>query len=270
MLRPVPLLLCLLACATPSMAAVVKYQMNCDLGKGAVQAQKTHAYSVILTPSRGSCHVEVLDAHQKSVFEYDAGGMQVFVGSGLTADVSPNAMIQADGSPYQLFVVSLGEHARLLRTIENTYGFWLQNDCGGEIRIWTADGAFQNDPDLRDVYHNDLFTPDVVFAMRGDGLVDATPDCRKYFDREITLIRSYVSEQEFQNFRANRIADDFRRGQVRGYILKIAFCYLYTGREQQAKEFIDRVWPSDDSARLWQSITKLRSEGVLRNVTQDR
>lgn len=266
-----PLLLCLLASATPSTAAVVKYQMDCDLGKGAVQARKTQSYSVILTPSKGICHVEVLDAHQKSVFAYDAGGMQVFVGADvMTTDGIPKAVIQADGPPDRLFVVSLGRNAQLLRTIENTYGFWLQNDCGGETRVWTSDGAFQDDADLRDVYHYDLFMPDVVFKMRGDRLVDATPDCREYFDHEIRFVRSRVSEREFENFGANRIADNFRRGQVKGYILKIAFCYLYTGREQEAKEFIDRVWPSNDSARLWQSITKLRSEGVLRNITRDR
>lgn len=268
MLRPLLLLLCLLASATPSVAAVVKYQMDCNLGKGTVQAQKTQTYSVILTPSKGTCHVAVFDAQQKSIFEYDAWGMQVFVGTGVTTNGNSNAIIQADGPPDRLFVVSLGEHARLLRTIENTYGLWLQNDCGGKIRIWTSDGAFQDDPDLRDVYHNDLFVPDVVFEIRGGRLLDATPGCGGYFDREIRSIRSHVSEQEFENFRANRIADAFRRGQIKGYILKIAFCYLYTDREQQAKEFIDRVWPSNDSARLWQSITKLRSEGVLRNLTQ--
>ena len=270
MLKSFPLLLCLLASPTPSIAAVVKYQMNCNLGKGTTQALKTRVYSVTLTPSKGSCHVDVIDAHQKSVFEYDAWSMQVFVGAAVTADGRPNAIVQADGQPERLFVVSLGEHARLLRTIENAYGFRLQNDCGGKIRIWTSDGAFQDDPDLRGVYHNGLFTPDVVLEMRDDRLLNATPDCREYFDREISSIRSHVSEQEFENFRANRIADDFRKGQVKGYILKIAFCYLYTGREQQAKEFIDRIWPSNDSARLWQSIIKLRSEGVLRSVTQDR
>lgn len=270
MSRSLLVLLWFLASATPSTAGVVKYQMDCNLGKGAVQTQKTKTYSVILTPLKGSCRVEVLDAQGKSVFERDAWGMQVFVGAGVTTDGSPNAIIQTNGSPDSLFVVSLGEDARLLKTIENTYGFWLRNDCGGEIRIWTADGAFQGTPDLQDVYHKDLFTPDVVFEMRGDKLVDATADCREYFDQEIRPLKSQISEQDLENFRANQIADSFRRGQVKGYILKIAFCYLYTGREKQAKEFIDHVWPSSDSARLWQSITTLRSEGVLRNITQGR
>jgi hypothetical protein len=270
MLGSLTVLLCLLAAATPSAAATVKYQMDCNLGKGTIQAQKTQAYSVVLTPLRGSCHVEIRDAHQKTVFDYDGRGIQVFVGSGVTADTSPNAIVQSDGPPDRLFIVSLGDHARLLRTIENKYGFWLQNDRGGKVRIWTADGAFQDDPDLRDVYHNDLFMPEVVFEMRGDKLVDATPECREYFDREINSARSHLPERAFENFRANRIADNFRKEQVKGYILKIVFCYLYTGREQQAKEFIDRVWPSNDSARLWKSITGLRSEGVLRNISEDR
>lgn len=269
MLRLLPLLICFLASATPSSAAVVKYQMSC-YGNGAIQARRTSSYAIILKFSNGVCDVAVLDARKKVIFQYDATGIQVFVGTDLSTDGRPYAIIQADTSnPYRLFVVSLGERAKLLRAIENQYGFWLRNDCGGRIGIWTADGAFRQDPDFNGVHHQDLFTPEVVFRMQGEQLIDATPDCRGYFDEEIRSARSHISEQEIENFRADRIADDFLRSQVKGYVLKIAFCYLYTGREQQAKDFIDRVWPSSDSARLWQSITRLRSGGVLRNLGRE-
>ncbi|HTZ47602.1 MAG TPA: hypothetical protein VMH20_08430 [Verrucomicrobiae bacterium] len=268
MLKQVLLVVFLLS-ASPSIGAQVKYQMDCDLGKGTTQKQKTNGSTVILTPSDGMCHVTVLDAGAKVAFEYSASGMQVFVGVGVTTDGRPNAVIQADTfSPYRLFIVSLGEHARLLRTIENQYGFWLQNDCGGRIRIWTADGAFQKDHDLDDVYHRDLFTPDVVFELENDRLVDATPSCREYFDKEASSLRSQLKEDEVKSFQAGRIADEFHRGQVKGKILKIVFCYLYTGRENDARQFLQQTWPSSDAERLWKSIVKLRSEGVLSNVTQ--
>lgn len=261
------LILFALTFATPCGAAQVKYQMDCDLGKGSTQTRRANGFTVILTPSNGMCRVSVLDAHKKSVFQYASTGMQVFVGVGVTADGSPNAIIQADDfNPYKLFVVSLGEHPRLVRTIENQYGFWLQDDCGGRVRIWTSDGAFAMDPDLADVYHRDLLTPDVVLELQGESLVDATPICRAYFDQEIESLRSKLRERDIQRFRGHQIKDDFYRGQVKGKILKIIFSYLYTGRETEAKRFLQQMWPSNDSERLWRSILELRSEGVLRNL----
>jgi len=269
MLKPFSLILFVVTSATPSIAAQVEYQMNCDFGKGTTQTQRANGSTVILTPSNGMCHVSVLDARKKSVFEYDSTGMQVFVGVGVTTDGSPNAIIQADTfHPYKLFIVSLGEHSRLLRTIENQYGFWLQDDCGGRIRIWTSDGAFQEDPDLADVYHKDLFTPDIVFEIQEEKLVDATPKCRVFFDKKIRSLRSRLTEEDVNKFRTNRIADDFHRGQVKGEILKIIFCYLYTDRKREARQVLQRMWPSNDNDRLWQSIVKLRSEGVLSQMTQ--
>ena len=147
--------------------------------------------------------------------------MQVFVGVGVTADSSANAIIQADHfKSYRLFVVSLGEHPRLVRTIENQYGFWLQDDCGGRIRIWTSDGAFAMDPDLADVYHRDLWTPDVVLELEGEGLVDATPMCRAYFDQEIESLHSKLKERDVQRFRSHQIKDDFYRGKSNGKFSK--------------------------------------------------
>jgi hypothetical protein len=251
--------------ATPSGAAHVKYQMDCDLGKGTTQTQRSGGSTVILTPSNGMCRVSVLDAEKAPVFEYAASGMQVYVGVGVTTDGTSNAVIQADNPP-KLFVVSLGERPRLLRTIENQYGFWLQNDCDGRIRIWTLDGSFQNDPDLADVYHGDLFTPDVVLELQGKTLVDATPKCRVYFDQEIESLRSSLKERDIQKFQAHQVTNSFDRGQIKGKILKATFCYLYTGREAEAKQFLQQTWPNDDRDRLWRSILRLRSEGVLRSL----
>ena len=269
MLKPLSLVLFAVTFATPCNAAQVKYQMDCNLGKGTTQTQRSNDFTVMLTPANGRCRVSVLDMNQNPVFEYEAGAMQVFVGIGVTTDDRTNALIQADASPVnKLFIVSLGEGARLLRTIENRYGFWLQDDCGGKTRIWTSDGAFQENSDLVDVYHYDLFTPPVVFEMDGEKLIDATPKCREYFDKQIESLRSRLPADDINRFRTNRIADAFHRGEVKGRILSIMFCYLYTNREIEARTVLQQMWPSDDADRLWQSILKLRSAGVLSQVNK--
>ncbi len=266
--------LSILIFAPSDAASEIKYQMDCYPSNGRAQVRRAGGDVVSLTRSNGSCHIRVADAEGRAVFERDAtGGFQVFVGAGVTTDGRPVAIIQADNfsqanASYRIFVLSLGEHPQVVATIDNQYGFWLQNDCGDKVRIWTSDGAFQGDPDLTNVYHYDLFTPEVVFEVRNGELVDATTDCREYFDENINSLRSQLSKSELRSFRESPFDDDDDQGQVKGDVLKIVFDYLYTGREQEAKEFLDRIWPPSDSARVWQSITKRRSEGVLRNITE--
>ena len=259
-------ILLLIALATPASAKQLKYQMSCDLGKDTTQMRRANGSTVTLTFSKGMCNVSVLSPSGASIFNYSASDMQVFVGVGLMTDGNPDAVIQADTfNPYKLFIISLGEHPRLIKTIQNQYGFWLRDDCGG-IRIWTWDGEFQGAPDLADVYHNDLFVPDVVLGLQGNSLVDATPKCRAYFDEEIKGLESQLSRSEIARFRSNRISDEFRRGEIKGYILKIVFCYLYTGQVKKAKQSLAEMWPPSDKERIWSTILKLRSEGVLRQA----
>ncbi len=269
MLKPSLLFLLIITSATLCQAARVDYQMDCDLGKGATQTREANGYTVVLTPTEGVCRVSILDANKQQLFRFGSTGIQVYVGVGVTTDGGPNAIIQEDTiHPYKLFIVSLGEHPRLVKVLENLYGFWLQDDCGGRIRIWTSDGGFQKDPDLNQVYHGLLFAPDVVFEIEGERLVDATPVCRVYFDEEIKSYRSKLSQSKIQKFRTNRISDDFQRGEVTGKVLKIVFWYLYTGREAEAKQVLQQMWPKNDIDRIWQSILRERSEGVLKNIIQ--
>jgi len=68
--------------------------------------------------------------------------MQVFAGKDFAGDDEPVAIVQADDeSPYRLFVVSLGSHPGLVKTIENNYGFWLGDDCDDKhLRIGPLTG----------------------------------------------------------------------------------------------------------------------------------
>jgi hypothetical protein len=245
----------------------VPYSLDCDLGKGTAQTTQSNGFTVVVSPRDGRCYVSVLDTNRRPVFEYHAAGMQAFVGAGPTDDDQPSAVIQADtDDPYRLFIVSLGSRPGLVRSIENQYGFWLQDDCNGRIRLWTADGAFQQDPDLANVYHPELFAPEVVFELRGTNLIDATPDCKGYFDESVSFYRARLTKNDLQRFRTGRIRDGFYSGQVRGYILKIVFSYLYSGQETEAKHALAEMWPAKDRDRVWESILKERSTGVLTQV----
>lgn len=263
--------LALFACAaTPCLGVQIKYQMQCSEGKGPTQTREANGSTVVLSAESGSCQITVFDSHRTSVFQYKSRWfIDAFVGTGVTENGKPNAIIQTPGASdkgYKLFVVSLGDQPHLITTIENQYGFWLQNDCGDVTRIWTSDGAFQNDPDLIDVYLYDVFTPPVVLGVRGGRLFDATPECKPYFDKVIANTRVKLSEQQIRTFRSGRTPKEAAQGLVRGRILYIVFCYLYTDRENDAHQTVERMWPPQDAHRIWQSIIKRQAEGVLAQI----
>ncbi len=243
---------------------MLPYALNCDLGKGSSQTMRLQGVTVRLIRGEGKCHVEVADLEGKLLFEHVATRIQV--SSGLTSGEGGSGFfaIQADSSPYQLFFLRLGPHPRLIATIKNGYGFWIENGCrDGRWRIWTADDAFQGDPELADVYHHDLFVPEVALSVHGNALVNETPACKSRFDHRIAAIQSQVTPQELDAFRNHRIEDPFRSGQVKGYVLGIVFSDLYSGREEMAKSELHRMWPAEDEQRLWKWMLQKRSEGIL-------
>lgn len=116
------------------------------------------------------------------------------------------------------------------------------------------------------VYHYDLMVPEIALELRGTKLVDATPNCKVYFDEQVRLVRSWLKSTDISRFRAGRLTDDFHRGEVKGYILKIVFAYLYSGRNTEAQQVLSEMWPQKDTLRIWNWIIQRRSGGTLRQT----
>lgn len=248
------------------------YQMKCDLGKDARQTRAVAQFEIELSPINNSCHLSIsANEDRRTVFEYISTWIEVFAdGTDFNGDGAPDAVVQvaATSPDYKLFVVSLGKNPGLVQTIENNYGFWLR-DCQGDrrLRIWTADGAFYDSPELKDIYLYDVVVPEVIFRLEGDALIDATPECARYFDSVIARASSELTNARIAAFKAGKIHDPFRKGRIKGNVLTIVFSYLYTGRESQALQALERMWPASDRNRVWDWMRKLRSEGVLRQTT---
>lgn len=108
--------------------------------------------------------------------------------------------------------------------------------------------------------------PEVVLELRGTQVLDATPNCKAYFDEQVRLVRSWLKNDDIMRFRTGKITDDFHRGEVKGDILKMVFAYLYSGRETQAREILSEMWPQKDSDRIWNWVNQKRSGGTLRQT----
>ncbi len=190
--------------------------------------------------------------------------MQVSSVLGLTDESRRFFVVQVHSSPNQLFAFDLGHILKSSQETRMVTASGLRTAVAmGRSHIWTADDAFQGDPELADVYHQDLFVPEVVLDVHGNNLIDGTSTCKVYFDRRIAAVRASMTAQEIAAFKNRAIKDAFRSGQVKGYILYIALADLYTGQEKAAHDVLRRMWPTADEERVWNWMLQKRSEGIL-------
>jgi hypothetical protein len=261
------MLLAIFCSLVPAQAKVVDYQMHCDLGKGYVQERQVGGFTVRLKPTEGICRGWILDPSKNSIFYFGSRAESVFITNELGGTAPVVIIERATLRGAELILFSLDEKPHLMATVENQSGFWLQDDCGGRVQIFTSDGTLESFPDLEDVYHWPLFFPVVVLGMQGGQIRNATASCEPYFDGQISSLRSRLKKTDIVGFRSDSIKDEDRRRELKGYILKIVFLYLYTGRDKDALSVLDEMWPAKDKQRIWTSITKLKSDGVLRQVS---
>jgi hypothetical protein len=249
-------------------AVTLPYRLDCDSGKGNKQTMRVHEFTVLLSPRDGGCHLEVSGTVSGPLFERTATGMQVSSALDLAHDGRPFLLIQADTSPYTMWLLSLGPHPGVVASVKNGYGFWVQNGCAdGRWHIWTEDGAFKGEPELVDVYHYDLLVPLVVLDVQGDKLFDATSLCKPYFERRIAAIRAGLTSLDIAAFKNGNINDAFRSRELKGKILGIAFADLYNGNNAAARGVLREMWPDKDQERVWRWMLQKRSKGVLAHLS---
>src|SRR3954462_5985259 len=104
-------------------------------------------------------------------------------------------------------------------------GFWLQDGCTPKRwYLWTADAAFQNDPELIDIYHFDLIVPEVALNLANGKLVDVTSLCKPLFDSRIAQIKKQLLPKRLSQFK-KRVGSTESRNRTKGELLSIAFAY---------------------------------------------
>jgi hypothetical protein len=222
---------------------------------------------VSMTPQLGTCKVAVSDDKGSVLFTNSADGMQVSEALDLGADGRKFLAIQADSSPYILSVLSFETNPKIIATIKNEYGFWIQDGCDdGLPHIWTADGAFQGDAEIVDIYHYDLLVPEVAFGLSGDKLVDATASCTPHFNHFVAALQKDLTPRETADFKNRQMKDAFRSGEVKGDILGIALANLYAGRSANSQKILREYWPTDDQARISDWMVQRRAAGVTAHL----
>jgi hypothetical protein len=170
-------------------------------------------------------------------------------------------------------IYSLTKSPKLLRTITGE-DFFSAADTRlyQTVEIWTTDAAavngFENLP--RSAFD---FAPTVVLRFEDRKLIDVSSEFRPYFDQQIALLRSQLNAPQLSDFRNSdgKLSNDRSPTKdpllaTKIKVLEMVWCYLYSGREQDASEALAAMWPPADLERIRAAVMNAQSRGLRSQV----
>ncbi len=163
---------------------------------------------------------------------------------------------------YTYVIASLGERPVIFPPIENeTPFFFFKDPVSKQFRIMTSDGAFDY---FDGMCHACAPFPRVVLQADRAGLHDVSPQFVDQYDSEIALARAKIANGDIARF----LISDFE--DAKAVVLEIVFSYLYSGREAQAWQALDEMWPGADRERIKRLIVQTRTKGILSKLGKTR
>ena len=161
---------------------------------------------------------------------------------------------------YTYVIVDLGDLPVILQPVTNESPFYFfKDEASHQFRVMTSDGAFDY---FDGMCHACAPFPRVVLRIDRDGLHDVSSQFTEQYDSEIALARARIAEGEISKF---QIADFEDAKKV---VLEIVFSYLYSGRETQAWQTLDEMWPAGDRERVKGVIIKTKAGGLLTKLAK--
>jgi len=213
-----------------------------------------------ITPPKGT-RVTVAQEWALSIDEISGNDIN---GDG-TPDVVFDAFSGGENCCYLYWIVSLKKPPEVIREIRNQAPlvFRKRPDRGTEIR--TGEGSF----DLFFLPHSASVIPEMVLRLEGDRLVDISSEYPEEYDQQIAKARSELSAADLEKFRQSRYGQKMFADQLTTVkrVLTIVLNYLYSGREQQAWQALDEMWPPSDKERVRGLILERQARGLLTHGT---
>jgi hypothetical protein len=145
-------------------------------------------------------------------------------------------------------------------------------DLDGKVEIWTDDAAAVDG--FENLKLSVLeFAPPVILRFTRGKLLDAGAEFRSYFDQKIADERAKLTAQDLVEFKSSdgklapeTVAPADRLARLLGIkvkVLEIVWCYLYSGREQEAWRSLGEMWPQADVERIQAALLIAHSHGIL-------
>ena len=114
--------------------------------------------------------------------------------------------------------------------------------------------------------------PAVVLRFANGHLLDAGSEFRSYFDREIEGLRRQLRSDDLRDFKGSNgtlFATESLSAErahhlrsVKAIVVKILWLHLYSGREVQAWNWLNEVWPTSDEARIRDAVLNAGARGI--------
>ena len=212
---------------------------------------------------------------EPSAWQVDVDVMDVDLGLG-----SPVVALQIKKSDldslmkYEIY--SLTKPPRTLRTITGGNFFRAADtDLDGRIEIWT------NDAGAVDGFENLAlsaldFAPPIALRFEHKRLMDVSSEFPAQFDRYIATVRAQLDARQLSDFKnsdgqlstlsPSKMDELHRLRKTKIRVLEIVWCYLYSGREQDAWHALADMWPAADFDRIRTAILNARKRGVRSEV----
>jgi hypothetical protein len=276
----------LLFCAVASACRAQDHGVVCHNGNGSFEAAFPTGVAVQAGAERREglatrkCAGTLLWATQKlevasAAAEVDVDAFGIDLGLGAPVVTLQQKKTDAECC-MTLQIYSLQKPPKLLRTITGgTFFSTADTDLDGQIEIWTDDAAAIAGFESPNVGRPE-FAPTVVLRFVRGRLLDVGAEFQSYFDGEIAKLRSGLDSEALRDFKGSdgRLAptahfspEDQRHSETlestKIKVLRIIWCYLYSGREEEAWKSLAEMWPAGDLDRIRAAIAGAHARGIL-------
>jgi hypothetical protein len=269
-------LFALTAAACPSFA---RPKTLCSGGEGKAH-KKVAGFQIVVTPfpdkkipSYSECQVEVIDPDNNVIFDVSDWSFSiVLAGRAVNGDGIPDLVLEAYSGGahccWTYYIISLGPKPGLILKLQNNRDIVFYYDKHGRIELGTQDGAFDY---FDEVCHACSPFPLVYLRLDGSSLVDISSEYASDYDEIISDNQKALTAEERQRLKAwtekPSDAEPVREAVYRA--LMIVLAYLYSGREPQARQALQDLWPPFDQERIWNLILETRHDGILCYTRKD-
>jgi len=266
-------LLFVAACTVSAAAADTNF--DCPSSDNYQQPRRFGGYSVQLVPGRAPQGKQRVEFRCLGAITPPQGIRKVIAKDWtLTVDPISGTDINGDGEPevifdghtsgarccYEYWIASLTKPPKLVKEIRSQLPVTFQNSQDGvEIRV----------PEAAFLYFmltaEQAVTPLVILRLDGTALKDVSAQHPQEYDEQIAKAKQELSAADAEKFRNSRYNDKLFTDQLSTVklVLTIVLNYLYSGREAQAWQALQDMWPPTDQARVKAVILERRARGVL-------
>jgi hypothetical protein len=214
-------------------------------------------------------------AVEPPAWQADVDAMGVDFGLGVPVVALQIKRTDIDGF-MQYEIYSLKKPPQKLRVIAG--GDWYSaadTDLDGRVEIWTGDAAVVNGFDdlPRGAFD---FAPPVVLRFEQKRLIDVSAEFQPDYNRRIAALRAQVGAQQLSDFKHSDgklqtlyppTPEEWARLRAtKVKVLEIVWCYLYSGRDQDAWNALAEMWPPADVDRIRTLIQNARAQGIRREL----